>query len=220
MQSASGSLRHTSCPAALAQLHSRACTCMCQKGPAPPHAAQTRSNPLARFAPNIDLGSVANVDSSFDIDAMNKRDAGGTSYVSRRRLEIAGFDVNAVDDDGLPLVYNEARIAEFWKGRPGELAARWTRFARIAVPWLSSVANAFLRGTLQRDQRDLARRAVDNLEKLGPTFVKLGQILSIRPDVLPPQIMEELARLQVCGCCDEVPIASMRCVRLSKRAAI
>ena len=29
-------------------------------------------------------------------------------------------------------------------------------------------------------QVELARDAVDNLEKLGPTFTKLGQIMSIR----------------------------------------
>ena len=38
-------------------------------------------------------------------------DAQGTSYVSRRRLDDADFDPNAVDEDGLPLVYNEQRIA-------------------------------------------------------------------------------------------------------------
>ena len=45
-------------------------------------------------------------------------------------------------------------------------------------------------------QVELARDAVDNLEKLGPTFIKLGQIMSIRPDVLPPPVMKELAKLQ------------------------
>jgi predicted unusual protein kinase regulating ubiquinone biosynthesis (AarF/ABC1/UbiB family) len=45
-------------------------------------------------------------------------------------------------------------------------------------------------------QVELARDAVDNLEKLGPTFIKLGQIMSIRPDVLPPPVMRELAKLQ------------------------
>lgn len=38
------------------------------------------------------------------------------------------------------------------------------------------------------------------LEELGPTFVKLGQVLSTRPDVLPPAYIAELARLQ-----DRVP---------------
>lgn len=34
------------------------------------------------------------------------------------------------------------------------------------------------------------------LEELGATFVKLGQILSTRPDLLPPEYVTELARLQ------------------------
>jgi len=40
------------------------------------------------------------------------------------------------------------------------------------------------------------------LEELGPTFVKLGQILSTRPDLLPPAYIAELSRLQ-----DAVPPA-------------
>ena len=35
-----------------------------------------------------------------------------------------------------------------------------------------------------------------DLEKMGPTFVKLGQILSSRPDLLPARYLESLARLQ------------------------
>ena len=36
----------------------------------------------------------------------------------------------------------------------------------------------------------------DDLERLGPTFVKLGQLLSSRPDILPPYYLKPLARLQ------------------------
>src|SRR5271154_3179674 len=38
------------------------------------------------------------------------------------------------------------------------------------------------------------------LEDLGPIFVKFGQVLSTRRDLMPPDIAEELARLQ-----DRVP---------------
>ncbi len=40
------------------------------------------------------------------------------------------------------------------------------------------------------------RRLKMALEELGPTFVKLGQILSIRRDILPADIIEELKKLQ------------------------
>ncbi|HKP60141.1 MAG TPA: AarF/UbiB family protein [Polyangiales bacterium] len=46
----------------------------------------------------------------------------------------------------------------------------------------------------------LAVRARRVLEELGPSFVKLGQLLSTRPDLLPADMIEELKRLQ-----DDVP---------------
>ncbi len=41
------------------------------------------------------------------------------------------------------------------------------------------------------------------MEELGPTFVKLGQLLSTRPDFIPPDYLTELAKLQ-----DNVPAFS------------
>jgi ubiquinone biosynthesis protein len=34
------------------------------------------------------------------------------------------------------------------------------------------------------------------IEELGPTFVKFGQIMSLRPDMLPGELLEELEKLQ------------------------
>ena len=34
------------------------------------------------------------------------------------------------------------------------------------------------------------------LESLGPTFIKFGQVLSTRPDLVPPDVIEELEKLQ------------------------
>lgn len=41
-----------------------------------------------------------------------------------------------------------------------------------------------------------AKELASDLEALGPTFIKLGQLLSTRSDLLPPAYMEALARLQ------------------------
>jgi ubiquinone biosynthesis protein len=46
----------------------------------------------------------------------------------------------------------------------------------------------------------LSERICLSLEELGPTFVKFGQILSTRPDFLPPAFIKELEKLQ-----DQVP---------------
>ena len=52
----------------------------------------------------------------------------------------------------------------------------------------------------RRDIADVGVRLRLALEDLGPIFVKFGQALSTRPDLLPPDIARELAKLQ-----DQVP---------------
>eukprot|EP00798_Chlamydomonas_sp_ICE-L_P018062 gene18062-24485_t len=133
-------------------------------------------------------------DSSDMVPDIELRDS--TSYVSRRRMDQQSFDPNATDEEGLPLVYNEEKISQFWGKQPGQLASRFSRFAGIAAPWLLSFANSAVQGRLGQVevQVKLARTAVDNLDKLGPTFIKLGQLFS--HDIFPPPVMKELAKLQ------------------------
>jgi ubiquinone biosynthesis protein len=56
--------------------------------------------------------------------------------------------------------------------------------------------------------RDTAARFRTLLAELGPTFTKLGQLLSTRPDLLPAQWIEELETLQ--DDCPPVPLADAR----------
>jgi ubiquinone biosynthesis protein len=54
-------------------------------------------------------------------------------------------------------------------------------------------------GRTRTDPDPPGRRGVhlrELLEELGPTFVKFGQLLSMRPDVLPPDVIAELRLLQ------------------------
>ncbi|MGI9950941.1 AarF/ABC1/UbiB kinase family protein [Moorellaceae bacterium AZ2] len=48
----------------------------------------------------------------------------------------------------------------------------------------------------ERPQLSRGERLRLALEELGPTFVKLGQFLSTRPDIVPRDIVHELSRLQ------------------------
>jgi ubiquinone biosynthesis protein len=62
---------------------------------------------------------------------------------------------------------------------------------------------------------DRGRRLREMLDELGPTFVKFGQLLSTRPDVVPPDIVTELRGLQ-----DDVKPFSFDQVRLVLEAEL
>ncbi|HWQ23648.1 MAG TPA: AarF/ABC1/UbiB kinase family protein [Gaiellaceae bacterium] len=51
-------------------------------------------------------------------------------------------------------------------------------------------------GELEGPPSDRGRRLRELLDELGPTFVKFGQLLSTRPDLVPPDIVVELRGLQ------------------------
>lgn len=68
--------------------------------------------------------------------------------------------------------------------------------------WLSGVDYEWLRNQLKNAEGDVIpnlttpERIRHALTDLGPTFIKLGQILSTRPDLVGPELTEELAQLQ------------------------
>ena len=77
--------------------------------------------------------------------------------------------------------------------------SRYRDFARFAVKYgraeFVQRAGTAPAEELHADESE-ARAFAADLEKLGPTFVKLGQLLSTRADLLPPAYLEALARLQ------------------------
>src|SRR5690606_5842473 len=75
------------------------------------------------------------------------------------------------------------RLDDLLSGTPAE---RWLRLARPFVPRASREVAAMPRGERLR----LA------LQELGPIFVKFGQILSTRRDLLPADVADELTLLQ------------------------
>lgn len=79
--------------------------------PAPPAAVRT---------PFSTLGSVAlrelddlRTDVPPNLQDMQLRASDEVSYVSRRRLDAVDFDIDEVDAEGLPLVYNEEALRRY-----------------------------------------------------------------------------------------------------------
>ena len=73
------------------------------------------------------------------------------------------------------------------------------RAVKIATVMAKHGVQEFLSQPAQSDietRRQQAQRLRAALEELGPTFSKLGQVLSTRPDLLPAEYIEELAMLQ------------------------
>mmetsp|Transcript_11978 Transcript_11978/g.25497 ORF Transcript_11978/g.25497 Transcript_11978/m.25497 type:complete len:959 (-) Transcript_11978:109-2985(-) len=102
--------------------------------------------------------------------------------------------------------YDPIQAEEFYKSRPLMVAKRILRLASLTAVFNTGLLFDWLvLGKLLGDEEYTAlrknepRRAKEALvlcEKLGPTFIKLGQALSIRTDILPEPYALELRQLQ------------------------
>jgi len=96
------------------------------------------------------------------------------------------------------LEYDPAAISRIYAGHPQRLIRRvWQTLVPIGL-YLLSVGIDWLTRRLNNPDhaRARAREAADLVASLGPAFIKAGQALSTRPDIIPPLLLEELAQLQ------------------------
>ena len=92
--------------------------------------------------------------------------------------------------------YNPVAIAEYYRQHPLQV---WARFLAIVWPFLSFGLSLWWDrrwGNLVKNQQRRAIRLREILTKLGPAYIKVGQALSTRPDLVPPLYLEELTQLQ------------------------
>ncbi len=69
-------------------------------------------------------------------------------------------------------------------------------FAKAQGMGLIPVEDKDRDGDAPKPSVELAEKFRDRLVELGPAYIKLGQVLSTRPDLLPPEYIEALEKLQ------------------------
>ena len=102
-----------------------------------------------------------------------------------------------IEASGL-LSYDPEAITRIYAGHPQRLIKRvWQTLVPIGL-YLLGVSTDWLFGLLKNQERsrERAKEAAELLVDLGPAFIKAGQALSTRPDIVPPVLLEELAQLQ------------------------
>jgi len=96
--------------------------------------------------------------------------------------------------------YDPEAIAAHYRRRPFKV---WARFVGIFLPLISFFVQIWLDRRAGRSAQTEAKRATqlrEMLTKLGPAYIKIGQALSTRPDLVSPIFLEELTTLQ-----DQIP---------------
>ncbi len=96
--------------------------------------------------------------------------------------------------------YQAEKVDALYRGRPFKALFR---FFAIALPLLSFFLGLWwdkITGFLERNEGNRATQLLKILTKLGPAYIKIGQALSTRPDLVPPLYLERLTELQ-----DQIP---------------
>ncbi len=96
------------------------------------------------------------------------------------------------------LKYDPEIISKIYQKNPKRLFKRlWQTLIPIFI-YIFSVGWDKLTGNLKKESiaRFRAKQLTDLLVELGPAFVKAGQALSTRPDIIPGVLLEELSELQ------------------------
>ena len=94
------------------------------------------------------------------------------------------------------IYYEPLEIAAYYQKRPLQVLGR---VLSVLIPTLTFIFGLWWdrkRGVIVKDDRRRAIMLRELLTKLGPAYIKIGQALSTRPDLVPSVYLEELTQLQ------------------------
>jgi len=96
--------------------------------------------------------------------------------------------------------YDAIAARKYFDGKWGLVLSRAIQVSYLSGTFFSSLAVDYVTGNLDKNAEVRAQELSVLLTKLGPSFIKIGQSLSIRTDLLSPAYVKGLKTLQ-----DQVP---------------
>ncbi|MCW5317997.1 AarF/ABC1/UbiB kinase family protein [Nostoc sp. KVJ3] len=137
---------------------------------------------------------------------------------TNRRGELDVIDIDVVPENGTPslvvrsprllaaqkvrtaaqpeILYNAANIAAHYQNKPLQVARRIFAVLGPTLSFAFGLWSDSKRGIVVKNDRRRATQLRVLLTQLGPAYIKIGQALSTRPDLVPPVYLEELTKLQ------------------------
>ena len=94
------------------------------------------------------------------------------------------------------LRYNPVDIVTHYQDRPLQVLRRILAVLRPTLSFVFGLWSDSKRGIVVKNDRRRAAQLRELLTRLGPAYIKIGQALSTRPDLVPPAYLEELTKLQ------------------------
>lgn len=93
-------------------------------------------------------------------------------------------------------LYDPAIVAAHYQNRPLQVLRRIFAVLGPTFSFVFGLWSDSKRGIVVKNDRRRATQLRELLTKLGPAYIKIGQALSTRPDLVPTVYLEELTKLQ------------------------
>lgn len=171
-------------------------------------ASQALSVAREKFVSSKVVAGAAAAAQSFGLSELLPEDAMSATYqalvtamagilatVNSGDGESTRASAKGADVDELPKTYDVERIRAYWGRRPAAVAKRSAAVVGDVIGWVVALLVDIQTGNVEKNSAERAGQLKDIIAQQGPAFVKVGQAVAIRPDLLPPAYLEALQTL-------------------------
>ncbi|XP_072976124.1 protein ACTIVITY OF BC1 COMPLEX KINASE 3, chloroplastic [Typha angustifolia] len=160
-----------------------------------PRAAIVEARPVPSPSRSGDSSAGAG-GGQYSIQLVESSPASLSPVASKGRAEDMQAEARAMARAANASVYSPQLLSQRYGSRPIKVASRTVEILTALGAFALNVYLDEKRGEFDRNKRKRAVELRGIFTRLGPTFVKIGQGLSTRPDICPPEYLDELAELQ------------------------